>query len=61
MTPDWDALAEQAPIIAALVVGLAKRSRCHPQAVLDTLSELIEESEPTASLRLVADDPQAAA
>ena len=61
MRPDWDALAEQAPIIAALVVGLAKRSGCHPQAVLDTLSELIEESEPTASLRLVSDDPQAAA
>jgi hypothetical protein len=61
MTPNWNMLAEQAPIIAALVVGLAKRSGCHPQAVLDTLAELIAESEPAASLRLVSDDPQAAA
>ena len=62
MTPDWDKLAEETPILAALVVGLAKRTRCDPEAVLEAVAELIEHHEqPATQLRVVSDDPQAAA
>jgi hypothetical protein len=61
MTPDWDKLAQETPIIAALVVGLARRTRCSPEAVLDAVAELFEQEQPAQPLRVVGDDPQAAA
>jgi hypothetical protein len=61
MTPDWQWLSEEAPIVAALVVGLAKRTGCAPEAVLDVIAELLEETPERARLRLVPGDPQAAA
>jgi hypothetical protein len=60
MIPDWQRLAEEAPIVAALVVGLSKRTGFSPEAVLDTIAELLEEA-PQPELRLVSDNPQAAA
>ncbi len=61
MNLDWQRLCEEAPIIAALVTGLAKRSGFSPEAVLDTIAEIVESSQPRGQLHLVSNDPQAAA
>ena len=61
MTPDWQELSAEAPVIAALVVGLAKRTGCSPEAVLDTIAEILEQTRSREQLRLVHGDPKAAA
>ncbi len=61
MIPDWQRLSEEAPIIAALVTGLAKRTGCSPEAVLDAIAEMLERSDSRRQLHLVSNDPQAAA
>ena len=60
MTPDWQRLSEEAPIVAALVVGLARRPGCSPEAVLDAIAEMLEDGRSREQLRLVSGDPQAA-
>jgi hypothetical protein len=61
MIPDWQRLSEEAPTVAALVVGLAKRTGCTPEAVLDAIAETLEQTQSREHLRLVHGDPQRAA
>jgi len=60
MTPDWERLAAEAPVIAALITRLARKSGLSGEVVLDTIAELIEDQPEPAVLRLVPKNPAAA-